>query len=153
MRKKGFKKVSNANINTNRICRNKKGFKLSLKKLENKAREWGRAGWRENRGRRDWVQRLKGDEEGKFWVGGKWDECDYLEEGTTLMHEEGIRKWPKQGEKMPDGWVTEMEEEIKSKETETVFFVGRWDISIVQNRELVPDMIKSSAKKKTLKHL
>lgn len=46
---------------------------------------------------------LEGDEEGKFWVGGKWDEWDFLEEGRTSMHEEGIRKWPKQEKKMPDG--------------------------------------------------
>lgn len=51
MRKKGFKKVSNANINTNRICRNKKGFKLSLKKLENKARV--REGWVEGGQRKE----------------------------------------------------------------------------------------------------
>lgn len=52
---------------------------------------------------------LEGDEEGKFWVGGRGLEGNGMngifgggKEGPA-MHEEGIRKWPNQEEKMPDG--------------------------------------------------
>lgn len=67
------------------------------------------------------------------------------------MHTAGIRKWPKR-ERMGARrirWEIEREEEMKSRETATerqIEVLGI-EITIVQDCELVPDMIKTMAKK------
>lgn len=67
------------------------------------------------------------------------------------MHTAGIRKWPER-ERMGARrirWEIEREEEMKSRETATerqIEVLGI-DVTIVQDCELVPDMIKTMAKK------
>lgn len=76
----------------------------------------------------------------------------FLEEGRTSMHEEGIRECPKQEKKMPVGWRTEMEEEIKSKETNS--FGGGVEIAaLFKTGNSCQTRLNPRPKKKTLKHL